>query len=117
MERKVGLWLKIGVLLAAGVVAIGGLAYLIGSGSAPFALHAFKGEPAELRSLAGIATGAAALDSRAIIQLGVVILIATPIVRVALTLVGFMRQQDRRYIGLTALVLGMLLFSLLYGPG
>lgn len=117
MEREVGRWLKVGVLSAAVVVLIGGLAYLIRSGGAPFALHAFKGEPAELRSLAGIASGVAAGDSRAIIQLGVVLLIGTPIVRVALTLAGFLRQRDRQYVGLTALVLGLLLFSLLHGTG
>lgn len=117
MEREVGRWLKAGVLLAAGVVLAGGVAYLIRSGGAPFALQAFRGEPAELRSLIGILSGAVALDSRAIIQLGVVLLIATPIVRVALTLVGFVRQRDRQYIALTSVVLGLLLFSLLHGTG
>jgi len=117
IEREVGLWLQIGVLLAAGVVLIGGVAYLLRSGGAPFTLHTFMGEPAELRSLGGVASGVAALDSRAIIQLGVVLLIGTPIVRVALTLVGFLRQRDRLYAGITTLVLGLLLFSLLHGTG
>jgi uncharacterized membrane protein len=117
MEREVGRWLKAGVLLAAAVVLAGGVAYLIGSGGTPFALQAFRGEPAELRSLAGIVGGAVALDSRAVIQLGVVLLIATPIVRVALTLAGFLRQRDRQYVALTTLVLGLLLFSLLHGTG
>ncbi len=117
IEREVGLWLQIGVLLSAGVVLIGGIAYLIAAGGAPSSLHAFKGEPAELRSLSGILGGVAAGNSRAIIQLGVVLLIGTPIVRVALTLVAFLRQRDRLYVGLTALVLGLLLFSLVHGTG
>lgn len=117
IEREVGLWLKVGVLLAAAVVLTGGIAYLVVSGGAPFTLHAFMGEPAEFRSLGGIASGVAAFDSRAVIQFGVVLLIGTPIVRVALTLVGFVRQRDRQYVGLTAVVLGLLLFSLLHGTG
>lgn len=117
MEREVGRWLKAGVLLAAGVVLVGGVAYLVRSGGTPFALQAFRGEPAELRSLLGILSGVVALDSRAVIQFGVVLLIATPIVRVALTLIGFVRQRDGQYVLLTAVVLGLLLFSLLHGTG
>jgi uncharacterized membrane protein len=117
IEREVALWLQGGVLLAALVVLLGGAAYLLTSGGQPGALRVFRGEPAELRSLRGIATGVAGGDSRALIQLGVVLLIATPIVRVALTLVAFLRQRDRLYAGLTALVLVLLLFSLLHGTG
>lgn len=117
IERGVARWLKAGVLLAATVVLAGGGAYLLASGSAPFALRTFRGEPAELRSLAGVAAGARALDSRAVIQLGIVLLIATPIARVALTLVAFLRQRDRLYVALTATVLALLLFSLVHGTG
>jgi uncharacterized membrane protein len=75
----------------------------------------FAGEPDALRSLAGIVRGAAAFDAYALVQLGLVLLIATPIVRVFLTLVGFAMQRDRLYVGVTAIVLGVLLWSIV-GP-
>ncbi len=115
LEREVGRWLLVGVLIAGGVVLFGGVAYLARHGGLPRMPGTFAGEPVELRSLRGIAQGVAALDSRALIQLGVVLLIGTPIARVALTLGAFARQRDRLYTGITALVLGLLLFSLLLG--
>ncbi|MEO8140405.1 MAG: DUF1634 domain-containing protein [Gemmatimonadota bacterium] len=115
LELEIARWLQVGVMLAAGVVLVGGVAYLALYGGTPVSLQTFRGEPAQLRSLGGIAAGVAELDSRAIIQFGVVLLISTPIVRVALTLVAFIRQGDRLYVWITALVLGLLLFSLLHG--
>ena len=43
---------------------------------------------------------------------GLLLLIATPIARVALSLIAFARQRDRMYVCITTLVLGLLLFSL-----
>jgi uncharacterized membrane protein len=48
----------------------------------------------------------------AVIQLGLLLLIATPIARVALSLLAFVKQHDRTYIVVTAIVLGLLLYSL-----
>jgi uncharacterized membrane protein len=75
----------------------------------------FRGEPGYLRSLAGIVRAALTGDSRAIVQLGLAFLIATPIARVAFTLVAFALQRDRVYVGVTLLVLALLLFGLLFG--
>ena len=112
MERIIGRLLQIGVLAAAAVVVAGGLSLLAQHGSAPADYSVFRGEPEALRSLSGIVRGALALDSRAVVQLGLVLLIATPIARVALTLVAFALQRDRMYVGLTAVVLLVLLYSL-----
>jgi uncharacterized membrane protein len=51
-------------------------------------------------------------DPRAIIQLGLVLLIGTPVARVALTLVAFVIQRDRLYVLLTTVVLALLLYGL-----
>jgi uncharacterized membrane protein len=48
-----------------------------------------------------------------LIQLGLLLLIATPIVRVALSIVGFTIERDYLYVGFTAVVLVILLYSLL----
>jgi len=47
-----------------------------------------------------------------VIQLGLLLLIATPIARVALSLVAFVKQHDRTYIVVTTIVLVLLLYSL-----
>ena len=72
----------------------------------------FQGEASPLRSVRATFLGAVHGDPRAIVQLGLVLLIATPVARVALTLAAFAAQRDRLYVGMTALVLVLLLFGL-----
>jgi len=117
VEQLIGRLLQVGVLLAALVVATGGLMLLGQHGSAVADYHVFHGEPAALSQLGGILRGALTLDASAIIQFGLVILIATPVARVALTLFAFAIQRDRTYVLLTALVLALLLFGLISGRG
>ncbi len=47
------------------------------------------------------------------IQLGLLLLIATPIARVAFSVVGFAIERDRMYVVFTLIVLAILLYSLL----
>jgi uncharacterized membrane protein len=58
-----------------------------------------------------------AFDSRSIIQFGLLMLIVTPILRVAFTWVAFVVQRDRVYIVITTIVLVLLLYGLLSGRG
>lgn len=115
VEQLIGRLLQIGVLVAAGVVLIGGVMLLVQHGSRPVEFATFSTAASPLQGLAGIFRGALALDSMAIVQLGLVLLIATPVMRVALTLVAFALQRDRLYILLTAIVLGLLLYGLVWG--
>jgi uncharacterized membrane protein len=115
VEQLVGRLLQIGVIVAAVVVVVGGVGLLARYGGDVANFRVFRAEPSELQSLAGIARGALALDSRAIVQLGLVLLIATPVMRVGLTLVAFLEQRDRLYVAITALVLALLLYGLLWG--
>src|SRR5439155_4880710 len=75
----------------------------------------FRGEPVDLRTLEGIVRGALGLDGRDVVQLGVVLLLATPIARVALSAFAFARQRDVTYVLVTSVVLLLLLASLLAG--
>jgi uncharacterized membrane protein len=117
VQQLIGRLLQFGVLLAAGVVVVGAALLLLQHGGAPVSYSVFRGEPEQLRSIGGILSGAIALDSRAIVQLGLVLLIATPVVRVALMLATFMLQRDRTYVWISALVLALLLYGLLFGRG
>ena len=116
LELFIGRLLQVGVLLAAAVVLIGGVMLLVQYGSATAAFSSFKGEPDQLRSLAAIARAAFTGDSRGIVQLGLVLLIITPLARVALTLIAFVVQRDRIFIAITSLVLAILLYGLLWSP-
>jgi len=116
VEQLVGNWLRIGTFVAAAITTLGGILFLAGHSSATAAnYHKFAGEPAQLRHVTDIVVGAFHLDSRAVIQLGLLLLIATPVVRVALSLMAFIAQRDKLYVALTSIVLAILAFSLLFG--
>ncbi len=117
VEQFVGNLLRGGVALAAAIAVIGGALYLARYGAAPAEHRVFVGEPAELRSVRGVIAGALEWRGRSLIQLGLLVLIATPIARVAFALLAFARQRDLTYVAISALVLGVLLFSLSGGIG
>jgi uncharacterized membrane protein len=112
MEKIIGILLRTGVMLAAAVVFAGGVGYLIRQGHEKAAYATFHAEPQILRTLPGIASGAAHLSWHAVIQLGLLILIATPIARVAFALVAFALERDRVYVVVTSIVLAVLLYGL-----
>ena len=115
IELVIGRLLQWGVLAAAIVVVIGGLLLLAQYGHLPASFRQFNGEDAALRSVGGIFRAALSGDSRAIVQLGLVLLIATPAARVALTLGAFTIQRDRLYMVTTSIVLALLLYGLIWG--
>jgi uncharacterized membrane protein len=112
VEVAMGKLLRIGVLLAASVVLLGGVVYLVRHGGERADYHIFRGEPTDLRSIRGILKDAFTLHGRGIIQLGLLLLIATPVARVAFSLLAFLRQQDHIYTTVTLIVLSVLLYSL-----
>jgi uncharacterized membrane protein len=115
VEELLGNLLRTGVLIAAGIATVGGVIYAVRYGAQPTDYRVFHGEPGDLRTIGGIVRGALALRSRWLIQLGLLLLIATPIARVALSLFAFAKQRDRQYVLITAVVLGLLILSLLVG--
>lgn len=117
VELIVGNLLRVGVIIAASVALFGGVLYLIAHGSRVAQYSVFRGEPDSLRSVPRVVRDAFHLRSESIVQLGLLLLIATPIARVALSLVAFVRQQDRMYMLVSAIVLGLLLYGLVGGVG
>ena len=115
VEEIIGKLLRLGVLLAALVVVIGGTLLLAHYGHLPASFHVFAAADPALRSIGGIIAAVAHGDSRAIVQLGLVLLILTPVARVALTLGAFIIQRDRLYILTTSIVLALLLYGLIWG--
>ncbi len=115
VETIVANLLRAGVWLAAGVVALGGIIFLVRHGRAMPQYARFVGEPFELRTVSGIIRGSATFHGRNIIQLGLLLLIATPVARVAFSVIAFALERDRLYVVITLMVLAVLLFSLAGG--
>jgi uncharacterized membrane protein len=107
--------LRSGVLVAGSVVLIGGVYYLTAHGAEAANYHTFVPQPAADSAMHKIVAGVFALRARSVIQLGVLLLIATPVARVAMALVGFMLERDKQYVVITGIVLILLLYSLMSG--
>jgi uncharacterized membrane protein len=113
IEVLVGQLLRTGVFVSATVVFVGAIIYLTRHGMSPADFRAFRGESTEFRTIRGILSSAGHLRGRGIIQLGLLLLIATPVARVALSIFGFVEERDRLYVVLTSMVFAILLYSLL----
>lgn len=114
LEVIIGNLLRAGVLLAAAVIFGGGALYVVQNSSSHVTFRTFREEQAALRKVPGIVHLAVHGDSRGIIQLGLLLLIATPVARVALAIVGFHLEGDRMYAVVSLIVLAVLAFSLLH---
>ncbi|MGC2791809.1 MAG: DUF1634 domain-containing protein [Candidatus Sulfotelmatobacter sp.] len=113
MDVVIGNLLRFGVLVSALVVLLGGVLYLVRNGHSPTDYRVFRGEPSQLRSVRGILHNAVALNGRGIIQLGLLLLIATPVARVAFSIFGFAEEHDRMYVVVASIVLLVLGYSLI----
>jgi uncharacterized membrane protein len=112
MDRIIGNLLRAGVALAAAVVLGGEMWHIAQMGSGLANYKVFRGEPSELRSAAGVLRGVCQGHSPDLIQLGLLLLIATPVARVAFCVWAFAAQRDRAYVVITLIVLAALVLSL-----
>jgi uncharacterized membrane protein len=116
IEQFIGLQLRFGVVLASLIVLTGGILYLLQSGHLALPHYQFfLGEKAGFTNGREIWNGVAAMKASGIIQLGVVVLIATPILRIFFSLIGFVLEKDRLYIVITLIVLSVMMFSIFGG--
>lgn len=112
VENAIAILLRGGVLLAALVVLLGGVVYVVHFGGHVPHHHVFRGEPAEFRSVSGTIHAAFAGRGDGMIQLGLLLLILTPIARVVFSAAAFAIERDRMYVIFTLMVLAILLYSL-----
>jgi uncharacterized membrane protein len=102
------------VLLAVGVVVF--FARNSGGVLADGSLGSLVGTQARFpTSLAEVVADVAAFRGEGILAAGLLVLIATPVLRVAVSIIGFALERDWIYVGLTVLVLLVLLASFLVG--
>lgn len=116
VETILGNVLRAGVIVSGAVVLIGAVVYLSHHGADLPDYRRFKGEPADLRSVGGIVQDVFAKSGRGIVQFGLLLLIATPVMRVLLSLIAFLRQGDKTYVVVTLFVFAVLIYSLTANP-
>jgi uncharacterized membrane protein len=105
IERTVSRILGIGIGAAVALMLAGVVLALVGG----------EGLPDHVVSLAGLVSGLAEPDPAAYLSLGLLVLVATPFVRVAGSLVAFALEKDRRYVLVTAVVLAVMCLGVVLG--
>lgn len=112
MEIVMGNLLRIGVLLSAVIVAAGGIIFLLKHGNQLQHYHFFQSEPRRLRDIGDIWKTAWQGRAQSLIQLGLLVLIATPIARIIFSIIGYLLEKDYLYVLITLIVLCVIFFSL-----
>lgn len=112
MDAQMGRLLQVGVLLASATVLIGGVLLLRSGAGARADLRTFRGEPGTLRQVGPLLGAIRHGEPAAIIQLGALLLIATPVARVVFAAASFLRQRDWLYVAVSLVVLLILLLGL-----
>lgn len=111
LDYVLSLVLRIGLFLAIATVLYGGIILLWQYSGEKIDYHIFDGQPADLKTFSTIFNEALAGNTLSMIQLGIIILIATPVARVISCLVVFAAERDFLYVALSAVVLGVLLYA------
>jgi uncharacterized membrane protein len=115
MQLLLGQVLRAGTVISICVVFFGGIIYLARHGQSIANYKQFKGIPDFVSNAKGLFNGAITFRGQAIIQLGIILLIATPIMRVVFSTVGFALEKDYLYVGISLLVLCIICFSMING--
>ncbi len=112
IDAKIGLLLRVGMLASAVVILVGGVFFLLRHGQSMINYRVFRGSPSGLSTFPGILSGAVHGEALAIVQFGLVMLIATPVARVAFSVYAFLSEKDYLYVAISSIVLAVLLCSL-----
>lgn len=121
VELYIGKLLRYGVMISCAITLLGGITYLFQQNGAmpdykPTASNdTFAGVAVYLRELSTILPRALSLDGAAIIQVGVLVLIATPVLRVAFSAIAFLIEKDYMYVVITLIVLAIIIANMLLG--
>ena len=122
VDTLIGKLLRVGVVVASIITVIGGIIYLFQHAGVvpvykaiPGHHSAFSGAPAYLREFPTIISHVFQFDGAAIIQLGLIVLIATPVLRVVFSLFSFAIEKDKLYVLITTIVLIIIMINMFFG--
>jgi uncharacterized membrane protein len=115
LDAKMGRLLQLGVMLSASVMLIGAAVFLYHNGRSVPAYHTFRRNAPTLRTVRGILSQALQGDGSGLIQLAVLLIIATPVARVIFAAYSFLRERDWLYTCISMTVLSLLIYGLVHG--
>lgn len=110
----IGWILRGGVILSATIILIGFLLLLLLPGGISVPAVSLGSFP---HTLGQVWSGLLLLQPQAIIALGLLFLIAVPVITVIMSIVAFAIERDRRFVVIAGIVLVILITSLLIGRG
>lgn len=108
-----GFLLRAGVVLACAVMLIGGVLFMFRHAEETPSYRTFHGVTDGLSSVRGILRDARTGSARGLIQFSMLLMIATPVVRVVFAVYGFARQRNWLFTAVSVVVLGLLAWGLL----
>ena len=111
LERIIGQLLRFGVLLSSLVVLAGGIVYLFRHGHERPPFGVFRGEPDKMKEPRPLWHAVLRGEGRPLIQLGLFILMATPIARILFSFFGYLMEKDYLYMIITGIVLAVILWN------
>lgn len=111
-ELVISYVLRGGVVVSGAIILAGVIAYYVRYGSAAARVRADRDFPHSVPDVFG---GLAHGDPLAIVTLGLLVLLITPVMRVLVSVLAFAIERDWRYVGITALVFVILIISFLLG--
>jgi uncharacterized membrane protein len=112
MDLVLSLVLRLGLSAAILVIVIGGVLYFIGNGTLAVDDRVFKGVPSP-KDLVSLLASSWKGDGESWIHLGIILLVATPVARVASCAGIFLIEKDYFYVAASLFVLLVLLYSLI----
>jgi len=115
MQLLLGRVLRAGTIISVSIVFIGGIIYLYRHGQSVADYSVWKGIPGFIEHASSLVNGAFDFKEQAIIQIGIILLVATPIIRVIFSAIGFVLEKDYMYTGISILVLLIILASMISG--
>ncbi len=116
-ERPMEMWISrgllAGVVLSAAIILTGLALFLVRGPGGGESLKDLVTQQKTAADLGAILRGIGHGDGKSLIQLGLFVLILTPISRVALSVFFFLRERDRIFVIITTIVLLVLLGGLI----
>lgn len=111
LKRIIGQLLRYGVLSASAIVLTGGIVYLVRHGGEYPQYHDFRGEPDKMRQPLLMWKAMLLGEGRPLIQIGLLVLIATPLARIVFSIIGYLLEKDYLYTVITAIVLLVIVWN------
>ena len=111
--------LRFGVITSFTVIVIGVVVMFVanpGTASSADALGRLTGPDATFpHTIPAVVYGLGQFEGESILALGLLLLVATPVIRVAVSIAAFVYQKDRTFVVITAVVLALLILSFILG--